>query len=117
MARSVLVYRPGHPEANHNGMVDRALAGELTDRSAHSAPHVISDTMADTRHMADGKYYDSKSKFRKVTRDHGCVEVGNEVATLTAPRPRIPIDRKQLRDDIKRATWEVKNGRRASREV
>lgn len=42
---------------------------------------IIEDTMAPTWHPADGKYYDSKSKFRQVTKAHGCVEVGNDYKT------------------------------------
>lgn len=39
---------------------------------------VISDTIPDMVHPANGKKYDSKSAFRKVTKAHGYVEVGNE---------------------------------------
>jgi hypothetical protein len=39
---------------------------------------VISDTMNAMRHPATGKLMDSKSRFRAVTRAHGCVEVGND---------------------------------------
>ena len=39
---------------------------------------VISDSIPDMVHPANGKRYDSKSSFRKVTKAHGYIEVGNE---------------------------------------
>jgi hypothetical protein len=67
---------------------------------------VISDEMAPTRHMADGKHYTSKAKFRQATRAAGCVEVGNETATLLKPR-RVPAFEREnrrvaVRDMIRR---------------
>lgn len=53
-------------------------------RSALPCPMVISDTMEPTEHV-DGRYYTSKSKFRAVTKAHGCVEVGNDPARLRRP--------------------------------
>lgn len=43
-------------------------------------PSIIQDTMAPTVHPCDGRTYESKSTFRKVTRAHGCAEIGNESA-------------------------------------
>lgn len=40
--------------------------------------HVIGDEMTPAQHPMDGKFYDSKSAFREVTRAHGCYEVGND---------------------------------------
>lgn len=95
-----LVYRPGHPLANSNGMVDISEAGLP---QSDPATYVISDTMDHTRHMADGQYYDSKSKYRKVTKAYGCVEVGNETATLLKPRKKIELSRADRREAIRRA--------------
>lgn len=39
---------------------------------------IITDSMSDTWHPIDGKHYDSKSAFRRVTKQHGGIEVGNE---------------------------------------
>jgi hypothetical protein len=100
-----LIYRPDHPDSNDNGMVEKHLV----------APHhvdavqVISDTMELMRNMVDGKYYDSKSKFREVTRAHGCIEVGNETATLLKPRKPVELDRGQRKEDIRRAIYELRN--------
>lgn len=104
-----LVYRPNHPQANDNGMVSLDVAGY---ESTNTAPYVISDSMEATRHMADGNHYTSKAKFRQATRAAGCVEVGNEMATVTKPRSRVPLDRARRADDIKRAIYELRSGRR-----
>lgn len=73
------------------------------------APQIITDEMSATRHMADGKHYTSKKKFRDATRAAGCVEIGNE-ATLTKPRKRVELDRRQRREDIKRAMVQLRDG-------
>lgn len=103
-----LVYRPKHPKANENGMVDISMAYDGYERGA--APYVITDEMPPTRHMANNRYYTSKAKFREATRAEGCIEYGNEAATLLKPRKPIPLDRQKRRDDIRRAMWEVRNG-------
>jgi hypothetical protein len=100
-----LVYKPNHPHANENGMI------ELTE-SRSNDPHfyVISDTMESTRHMADGRYYTSKRKFRDATKAAGCVEIGNEAPKT---RTRIPLSREKRREDIKRTIYEIRNGRKS----
>lgn len=40
------------------------------------APAIHTDSMPMLEHPCDGKFYDSKSEFRRVTRAHGCEEVG-----------------------------------------
>ena len=111
MAR--FIYAPTHPDANHNGLV--AAEVYYPWRYGHAdgvAPAYISDHMDPTKHMADGRIYDSKAKFRAATRAAGCIEVGNETAAITKPRTPIALGRGERRDDIKRSIWELKNGRR-----
>jgi hypothetical protein len=103
MAR--FVYRPGHSEADEFGMVDASIAPSRN--SGNDAPHVISDTMDSTRHMADGKFYDSKARFREATKAAGCIEVGNELKTLTQPRKSIPLSREQRRNEIRRVVRQL----------
>lgn len=58
---------------------------------ANAAPFVHSDTMDAMVSMADGKMYDSKSRYRTELRAHGCYEVGNdsmERSTTSAPPVR-----------------------------
>lgn len=62
------VYRSGK-------VVDKSTAASLAGRVGG----VISDTMPGMFHPITMKMMDSKSRFREVTRAHGCVEVGNEV--------------------------------------
>lgn len=72
-----------------------------------------SDEMAPTRHMVNGKYYTSKKKFRNETKARGCIEVGNDTKSLLTSRKFKSLDRRQRRDDIKKAIWELRNGRKA----
>jgi hypothetical protein len=51
------------------------------------APGVIQDSMDATAHPCTGELMDSKSAFRRVTKAHGCVEVGSDKIT---PKPFTP---------------------------
>ena len=86
--------------------------GKLVEKS-QAAPraggYVISDEMPETRHMADGRYYTSKKKFRQATRAAGCVEVGDQTSTLLKPRAPVRMDPMKRREDIKRTIYELKN--------
>src|ERR1700759_3418347 len=97
------VYRPNHPKANENGMVDRSEAGFSCK---NSAPYVISDTMEPTKHMGSGQVIDSKAKFRAETRATGCIEIGNEAIK---PRQPIKLDGGQRRESIRKAIYDLKN--------
>lgn len=70
-------------------------------------PAIISDDIGagvnGLRHMATGRYHDSKSKFRADTRAAGCVETGNEVARVYDDRPTMRQMREERIHDIKRA--------------
>ena len=111
------VYRPKHPNASENGYVTKEEAlewdyhQEIDNRAVIGNQVVklnfISDNMEPTRHMCDGKYYNSKREFRKVTKAHGCIEVGNDYKVT--PRGPIKLDKRQRREDIKRSIHELKN--------
>ena len=88
------VYRNGQ-------VVDAETAGPKHISS--KAPNVIGDVMPETRHMADGHYYSSKSQFRAATKAAGCREVGNEVATLLKPRAPTVFKREYRRQEIRQA--------------
>jgi hypothetical protein len=94
------VYRNGK-------LVKKHLAEPLYTASA--APNVISDIMPETRHMANNKRYTSKSQFRAATKAAGCIEYGNETATLLKPRKPVTLDRGRRREDIKRAIYDLRN--------
>lgn len=49
------------------------------DRIFDSSAYVIPDDMADTFHPATGEIISSKREFRRITRAHGCEEIGNDV--------------------------------------
>lgn len=96
---ATFVYRDGQ-------LVDKRFAAP---KGTGKVRGVISDTMDETRHMADGKVYTSKAKFRAATRAAGCVEVGNETSTLLKPREQIKLDPAKRRDDIRRTIFELRN--------
>ncbi len=96
-----LVYRPNHPKANKNGMVEKTLATRA------DGPYVISDTIADTWHPGDGKHYDSKSNFRRVTKSKGMVEIGTEKQS-----DRRDISPRDVQKDIGEAIQKVNQGYR-----
>lgn len=92
-----LVYRPGHPACNENGMVERHLAGEpIAARSPLPFPMVHSDYI-ELQSQVDGKIYTSKSALRRSYRANGYIEVGNE-ELKPAPKPK--PDRKAIRNAV-----------------
>lgn len=83
------IHCPAHPNADNLGMVEAGdywlwkyqnePDNQMQDRHGNRISfNFTSDTMPETRHMIDGKYYTSKKVFRDVTKAHGCIEVGNE---------------------------------------
>ncbi len=103
------IYRPDHPFANENGMIERFLYEDL--KSGYRVirrGYVVSDTMAPTRHMATGRIHDSKSEFRKDTRYSGCEEVGNDPAARRA-KPRYQLTQADVASDVKKALEQLKS--------
>ena len=100
-----MVYRPDHPGANENGMVEKIIS-----RPAE-AFHVISDGISDTWHPGNGKTYDSKSQFRRATKALGMVELGNEKQT-----DRRDFSSGDLKRDIGEAIQKVNQGYRPTSE-
>jgi len=64
-------------------------------------PMVIGDTMPPTEHV-DGKFYESKSAFRAVTKAKGMIEVGNDPARLRKPVKQKP-DRAAIKEAVAKA--------------
>jgi hypothetical protein len=99
-------------------------------RADFPCPSVVSDGLGSNvnglRHMCNGRMYDSKSNFRRITKDHGCIEIGNEYnntpQTLGAPRPGLNyIEKRQAKAHrvaaIKRSIDDHRSGRIARGEV
>jgi hypothetical protein len=86
-------------------LVEKEYAAPL--ESSNGAPHVIRDTMDETRHMATGRMFTSKRGFRAETRAAGCVEIGDHKF-----KPRVPIklDKRQRVEHIQRAIHDLRNG-------
>jgi hypothetical protein len=93
MKGTVYVYRAGK-------VVPKDTAGPRDN--AGKRVHVISDTMDHMFHPCDGRHYDSKAKFRAVTKAHGGIEVGHERQHQRRPEP----DR-TIKVDIARAIAEL----------
>lgn len=98
MARATYVMRDGE-------LVEKHLAAPLHAPSS-AAPHVISDAMEPIRSMADGRIYDSKSRYYQGVRAAGCEVVGNE----RAPFDRRPEFRSEgVGQDIKKAIDQLRS--------
>lgn len=71
---------------------------------------IIDDTMDAALHPCTGEMIESKSKFREITRAHGCEEVGNErldyYSNNRKPDPR--VERERRVEAIHRAFEEAK---------
>lgn len=98
MSRETFVYREGR------GWVPVEEAGPHPKAGTRfgSGPMVISDNMPAARHMASGRYHESKSAFRRDTKSHGCVEIGDQAPTA---RKRGNVKLPDPRQDIAQA-WD-----------
>lgn len=92
-------------------LVEKDYAPPLVDIHAVSdlpRPHVRSDNMDPTRHMADGRVFTSKAKFRAHTRAHGCIEVGDQKG-YGMKRKFVPkMDKAERRRDVAKAISDLK---------
>lgn len=72
------------------------------DSSNKSKVTIMTDEIPETWHPADGRYYTSKKKFREVTREHGCIEVGNDPAIYRAleKKEERPVVDAELRQEL-----------------
>jgi hypothetical protein len=82
-------------------LVEKQYAGTP---SADKRPYVISDVMTPLRHPITQQLMDSKSEFRKITKAHGCIEVGNDKWP-----ERKPVETSPVRPDIMRAFEQLRN--------
>lgn len=73
MSRYVFVY--DEAETRKQG---RLVLKEECELKSNGAANVLQDSMDPLEHPCDGKFYTSKSEFRKVTKAHGCEELGTE---------------------------------------
>lgn len=128
MAKISYIYNPDCYLADQFGMVEKNeeyymwLEAHTPDNRMMVGNQVIefrfnSDSMEPTRHMINGKYYTSKKKFRTETKAHGCIEVGDQTHHLTKKRGYKALTRRERREDIKKALYEVRNGRDINKEI
>lgn len=69
-------------------------------RSDLPSPMLISDAMPAAEHV-DGKFYESKSAFRRVTKANGLIEVGNDAQRFR--KKTKPDQTKAISDSVDRA--------------
>ena len=97
MSRATYVIRDGKAVLKH-------LAPPRNPPPARShavaLPALNRDHIEPTLHPCTGQIIDSKSKFREITRAHGCVEVGNEPLPAYTP-PKV----ESVQETMAR-TWE-----------
>jgi len=68
--------------------------------------HLILDEIPPTENYADGKIYTSKKRFREATRQHGYVEVGEDLLTKQKRTQGNMERREQLPDHVKKELWD-----------
>lgn len=78
---------------------------EVGTEPTNMAHSVINDEIPPTLNHADGKYYTSKSKFRKTIKAAGCVEYGTEDIL----KPRKPEIDHKAREERRRAIAKIYN--------
>lgn len=90
----------------HNGELIPAhlIPRQPVARSSLPAPMIIRDQMDAMIHPATGLWADSKSAFRSMTKDSGCVELGNDAPSQgsapTYDAPPAEQDVKQAMDQL-----------------
>jgi len=111
------LFKPDCPYADKRGMVTkeeyyyhRFMTTESKQMMRGNEPvtlRFIGDEQLPTRHMANGKYYTSKKKFREATKAAGCIEVGNE--SPIKQKSYVPTtSRKELRENIRQGIRALK---------
>lgn len=70
------------------------------------APMLITDNI-ELQSQVDGKTYTSKARLRRSYRERGYVEVGNEWLGKDFKKPEPKVDRKAIRDSVRKAAARV----------
>jgi hypothetical protein len=83
----------------------------LLARSDLPCPSIISDIMPETEQV-DGRFYTSKSAFRRVGKQLGLIEVGNEKPKAKARPSSQERVKKARREAIGKAVSQYRAGRR-----
>ncbi len=88
--------------------------GEVVEKNeafcrSGSGVYVISDNMETLWHPATGKYTSSKSRFRQMTREAGCVEVGTDSSFNRPRREPIRLSKEERARDIKRTIDQLRS--------
>lgn len=83
----------------------------ITERKTAPQSHAVhQDSMDACVHPCTGEMIDSKSKFRQITRAHGCTEVGDQKIPAASSRGQMPSE--MGREHVERAKQKVEAGYR-----
>ncbi len=85
-------------------LVIKRKEGIAPKRSSLPAPMVQSDTMDAVMHHGCGKVMDSKSAFRKKTKELGLVEFGDQKPTRAKPKK---LSKEERKKDIAQAITQL----------
>jgi hypothetical protein len=85
------------------------IADAESRRSPLAAPAVRADGMAPIRSMADGKMYDSRSRYHASVRRAGCEIVGDDRAGFGRPRTTEALIPPNIGADLRRAIEELRS--------
>lgn len=81
--------------------------GKMVEKGALNAPTVeapsVHQDSIDITSMIDGSRYDSKGKYMRHLREHGCEVVGNELLSSKKRQAKEVISDKMILDRIERA--------------
>lgn len=91
MTRQIYVFRQD-ASGKYQAIEVSALAA-----SESRAPGIICDSMQALEHPCDGRVYDSKSAFRRVTKAFGMEEKGNDGRYQ---KPSVPRENRQLQEAV-----------------
>lgn len=122
MARAVFYYRPDHPLANHNGMVDSRDLDEYEAPRALDAPIMVDRFYEGAKVPGTGEDIGSRTKHREYMRRNGLTTVDDythEWAKAAQVREEMSKgnfpDKRERREEIARINYEVEKSARKRR--
>ena len=117
MARFVYLYRPDHPRANERGFVEASEAGDLSPVDAKLP--VFTDRYMEGDRAPDGTPIDNRQRRKAWMQATGSADFNDFTETRAkAAKAREAVyttggDHKERREQIGRALYAVRNGRKS----
>lgn len=76
------------------------------------APSIHQDSMDPLRHPCNGKLYDSRSQYDRVTRAHGCMEGGDQLVTKDGQINQKYVPKREQKESIRESILKTMQGYR-----